>query len=177
MCGVSVKDTLDVIQALIALVNVLIVVYIFRSDRKYEDIREQKNDKKDRLRRCESWYDNLVAQKVIDRVILCFDEYNQLLQKVRDGEIERMDAIQQLKTKLYSCKHAIVPNMQVFSDKLAQEVIGEMQECTESTMAGILNDEIDWYHLEQRIQQCKERVYTLIYTYDITQHEDGILNK
>lgn len=67
--------------------------------------------------------------------------------------------------------------MQVFSDKLAQEVIGEMQECTESTMAGILNDEIDWYHLEQRIQQCKERVYTLIYTYDITQHEDGILNK
>ena len=129
------------------------------------------------MRRCESWYDNLVAQKVIDRVILCFDEYNQLLQKVRDGEIERMDVIQQLKTKLYSCKQAIVPNMQVFSDKLAQEVIGEMQECTESMMAYILNDEIDWYHLEQRIQQCKERVYTLIYTYDITQHEDGILNK
>ena len=177
MCRVSMKDTLDVIQALIALANVLIVVYIFRADRKYEDAREQKHDKKDRLRRCESWYDNLVAQKAIDRIIMCFDEYNRLLQQVRDEQIERMDAVQQLKTKLYSCKHAIVPNMQVFSDKLTQAVCSEMQECTESTMVYILNDEIDWYHLEQRIQQCKERVYTLIYTYDIAQHEDGILNK
>ena len=159
------------IEAIAAILNILLVVYFFLRDkqefrdREKERIKEQAYDK---------WYNLLVLERMLETLDIFFKDIESVVSRSKQGNgiemVELISGINEIKNIISRNKRIFIPILALFSEELKQDVWNTLQESNDQ----ILSEYEQFMYGKQSkntiyaiINETKTTTYKKLYEYNL----------
>lgn len=159
------------IEAIAAILNILLVVYFFLRDkqefrdREKERIKEQAYDK---------WYNLLVLERMLETLDIFFKDIEFVVSSSKQGNgidmVELLSGVNEIKDIISRNKRIFIPILALFSEELKQDVWNTLQESNDQ----ILSEYEQFIYGKQSkntiyeiINETKTTTYKKLYEYNL----------
>lgn len=159
------------IEAIAAILNILLVVYFFLKDkeefreRERERIKEQAYDK---------WYNLLVLERMLETLDIFFKDIEFVVSSSKQGNgidmVELLSGVNEIKDIISRNKRIFIPILALFSEELKQDVWNTLQESNDQ----ILSEYEQFIYGKQSkntiyeiINETKTTTYKKLYEYNL----------
>ena len=159
------------IEAIAAILNILLVVYFFLRDkqefrdREKERIKEQAYDK---------WYNLLVLERMLETLDIFFKDIEFVVSSSKQGNgidmVELLSGVNEIKDIISRNKRIFIPILALFSEELKQDVWNTLQESNDQ----ILSEYEQFMYGKQSkntiyeiINETKTTTYKKLYEYNL----------
>lgn len=165
---------INIIEAACAIGNILLLIYFTNREWKYSNQKEQAqknaNIEYAKLERQKIWYDKIVIERIIEYLLEYFDSNDKDLSAPKaQKEDEKKHIIDGIKVRNRRYKHLVIPCLEIFSHKLAQDINRMLQDYFDIITKEIGNNTSFYSPLfERNVNDKKGEILKKIYDFDFS---------